>query len=230
MKKHILLLNLLVSVVSFSQKESGSIEYKISPILFETNSKASTNPLVNEVRKIAESQIFNLEFNELYAKFSKKENLIPQDEIDESIAKLASVTFTTDDEFYLDINSKIEIIKKSDGALIEIKNQKEWEITAETKKIGDYKCYKAIYQLPIINRNGVAKNVPIVAWFAPNLPFSYGPKGYNGVPGLILELTERKTTYQATSISLNAIEKIKINLPSGKRITEEDYIKKTSQN
>jgi GLPGLI family protein len=77
-----------------------------------------------------------------------------------------------------------------------------------------------------MGRNGKNISIPITAWFAPSLPYSYGPKDYNGLPGLILELQERKTIYFASLITLSKDKELEIEFPKGKTVTKEDYEKK----
>lgn len=102
--------------------------------------------------------------------------------------------------------------------MIEIKEDCKWTITTENKKIADFQCYKATRPNFIIDRNGKEKTLLITAWFAPSLPYSFGPKGYNGLPGLVLELTDRKTTYLATNISANSLNELIIDFLKGKNI------------
>jgi GLPGLI family protein len=44
--------------------------------------------------------------------------------------------------------------------------------------------------------------VTITAWYTPEIPVSQGPEGYWGLPGLILEVNDGKTTICA----LNCLE------------------------
>jgi GLPGLI family protein len=76
----------------------------------------------------------------------------------------------------------------------------KWELTQEQKKIGEFICYKAY-------ANSTFKNkIKIEAWYSPVIQQSFGPKGYGGLPGLILELTENRITYIATNVKLNINE------------------------
>jgi GLPGLI family protein len=115
--------------------------------------------------------------------------------------------------------------------LIEKKHEKlDWEITTENKIIDGYLCYKAIYLMKFMNRRGIDTSIPIVAWFAPSLPYAYGPKYFNGLPGLILELSDRKTTFLASSITISKDKELVIDFPKGKTISQDDYSKKVMSN
>lgn len=99
----------------------------------------------------------------------------------------------------------------------------KWELTQQSKKIGDYLCYRANAIKMIENREGL-REMPIVAWYASDLPINFGPKNYNGLPGLILELTEGSLTFSAIKIELNPKEQIEIKKPTkGKKVTEEEF-------
>jgi Protein of unknown function (Porph_ging). len=68
-----------------------------------------------------------------------------------------------------------------------------WIITQESKEIAGYHCVKA-----------TSSSMPIVeAWFTMDLPVSFGPMGFSGLPGLIVELKKANKTY-----SLFQVEKI----------------------
>lgn len=232
-KKLILFLTLLITFNNYCQSNSGKVIYKIKSIDFVSQSKINkNNELHNEVQKIAEMQIFILEFNQIKSKFFLDEVLNKNDNYRNKILKrMASVRFTSDFNYYLDKNNKYMYIEKGDGSLIKkLHEDKNWEISPESKSIGDYLCYKAIYIKKYTGRNGKNISIPITAWFAPGLPYSYGPKDYNGLPGLILELTEKETTYYATNISITTDKELKIDFPKGKTITEEEYEKKVLSN
>ena len=80
-----------------------------------------------------------------------------------------------------------------------------WKITSESKQIGKYTCRKATGSYSKEMHDEGLVTIPVTAWFAPQLPFPYGPMGFDGLPGLILEVTEEgriPLTFQATGIEV----------------------------
>ncbi len=84
---------------------------------------------------------------------------------------------------------------------------KGWTLTNESKKIDGYLCYKAVNIDRVENGSRVFEH-PIIAWYCPELPFSYGPIGYGNLPGLILQLQVRNVIYGVSKIDF-----ISENLP-----------------
>ena len=208
----------------------GRIEYRIQPIDFSSKSEDSRiKNIINDLLKEANKQIFVLDFTNNDSKFSMVNSLTMSSNnlpFEKQKIKLASTRFTSDFNYYLNKNENFVILEKLDGALIKMEYvKKKWNITSESKMIDKYLCYKANYINSYIGRDGKEKNIEISAWFAPSLPYSYGPKDYNGLPGLILELREKETTYYAASINFSNTKEFKIDFPKGKTISAEDYEK-----
>ncbi|WP_250434960.1 GLPGLI family protein [Hanstruepera flava] len=120
----------------------------------------------------------------------------------------------------------------------------DWEMTGETKFIGDYECYKATMKRevevvqsgisingdkdlrPDENKEPEMKEITVTAWYAPSIPVNNGPENYHGLPGLILEVNDGTTTMICSKIVLNPDKKIKIEEPTkGKKVTQEEYDK-----
>lgn len=118
-----------------------------------------------------------------------------------------------------------------------------WTLEPETKNIGDYICYKATATM-IGKTEGfsgfpepqgrkqaeikqpVAETISITAWYAPDIPINQGPGKYWGLPGLILEVTDGRTTVVCSKIALNLKEKQEIKPPKGgKKVTQNEYDK-----
>ena len=87
----------------------------------------------------------------------------------------------------------------------------------ETKKIANYNCNKAT-----VNFRGR----DYTAWYTIQLPFSFGPWKFNGLPGLILEITDVTNTFKwrASKIKYPAIKKIEVPYKKVKRVTLRDLI------
>jgi GLPGLI family protein len=112
-----------------------------------------------------------------------------------------------------------------------------WELSSETKNIGTYTCYKATYSKEIENKNVTFKNgesveeikketILITAWYTTQVPVSNGPDNYQGLPGLILEVNDGKTTIVCTEIILNPSQKITIEEPKkGKVVSQKKFTK-----
>lgn len=112
---------------------------------------------------------------------------------------------------------------------------REWVLTEESKKIGNYTAYKATYTNIFERRTmsfgndeenemkTVMDTTEIEAWYTPEIPVSQGPVDYWGLPGLILEVVDGNTTYLCTKVSLNPAEGIEIKKPSkGKKVNREE--------
>ncbi|RLD60552.1 MAG: GLPGLI family protein, partial [Bacteroidetes bacterium] len=99
--------------------------------------------------------------------------------------------------------------------IIEPPKQFNWKLTNETKIILGYTCYKATH-----NREG-GNPVIVTAWYCPEIPYQFGPKGYAGLPGLILEIVlGGKTTFTADTINWD--DDVWVIKPiHGKKITRE---------
>ena len=117
-----------------------------------------------------------------------------------------------------------EINNKMGNFIIKTNDATKWILTKENKKIQKYLCYKATASLVIKNQAGTFKR-PIIVWYCPEIPVSFGPKGYTGLPGLIMEFQDKNIIIGATKIELKT-KFIKIEQPkNAKVITEEDYNK-----
>ncbi|NOU59200.1 GLPGLI family protein [Marinifilum caeruleilacunae] len=120
----------------------------------------------------------------------------------------------------------------------------EWQMQAETKKIGNYTAYKAtaikhvvepnmraVFQRPGRGQENenkesemIEKEIEIVAWYCPEIPVNQGPGEYWGLPGLIMELNDGRTSILCSKIVLNPKEKIEIKEPGkGKEVSQAEY-------
>ncbi|MGO3154032.1 MAG: GLPGLI family protein [Mesonia sp.] len=95
--------------------------------------------------------------------------------------------------------------------------QYNWKLINKTKKIAGFNCRLAVTS--IIKNN---KSVNVKAWYTPSIPVSLGPKGFNGLPGMILAVEELGNFYYAIDVDFN--ENIKIKEPKkGKTVSEQDF-------
>ena len=92
----------------------------------------------------------------------------------------------------------------------------------ETKEIQGLLCFKAISVKTIINTSGTFK-FPIVAWYCPKIPLSFGPNGFGNLPGLILELQVRNVLFGVKKIDLNQTkEPVLLSMKDYKIVTEKE--------
>jgi GLPGLI family protein len=76
----------------------------------------------------------------------------------------------------------------------------------------------------LLDQVEVPKDVVVTAWYTPDIPVNQGPEKYWGLPGLILEVTDGKTTILCSKIVLNPKDKANIKAPTGgKEITQAAY-------
>jgi GLPGLI family protein len=129
----------------------------------------------------------------------------------------------------------------------------KWKMEQETKIIGGYNCFKATAIMPasksdfrnfkpkkddatatktedkdkktnFLDGVEIPKEITITAWYTPEIPVNQGPEKYWGLPGLILEVNDGKTTILCSKIVLNPKDKTEIKAPTnGKEISQEAY-------
>jgi GLPGLI family protein len=101
------------------------------------------------------------------------------------------------DEYTVNLNSERYIVRDTSINI-------EWTIDKKvTKKIQNYKCYKAI-------TNFRGRNY--VAFFSEDIPIPFGPFKFKGLPGLILEMynLEDDITHRWTVTRINSDQNVKI--------------------
>lgn len=132
-----------------------------------------------------------------------------------------------------DLMGKIFLIKDD---LVEY----DWKLTGETKNIGKYTCYQAVFEREVENIemkmvNGEPEEVTnkemrkTTAWYTTDIPVSNGPENYTGLPGLILEVNDGDFTIVCTEIVLNPSEKPNIKAPEKGKVVNRDKFEKISR-
>ena len=113
----------------------------------------------------------------------------------------------------------------------------KWELSSETKNIGNYTCYKATFTEEVENIQmtfdiGEAKEekkketIITTAWYTPQISVANGPGNYQGLPGLILEINDGKKIIVCTQIILKPFEKNTIKEPKkGKVVSQNKFLK-----
>ncbi|PQJ68800.1 GLPGLI family protein [Polaribacter butkevichii] len=227
MKRIIILILLFSNIYSLkSQSSSGNVEYKSkidgsyikNDLINKEKDENLKNTLIFLNSSLKNNQnkfVFTLNFNRNESVYFM--NKILNIDNDRQM-KYAIIMNGGNKTFYQDIKNHNVIYKTNvfgeefnvRSSLYSIK----WELTREEKKIGNYKCYKATTFLN--------KKTKIEAWYSPEIPFSFGPKGFGGLPGLIIELKENNIIYYANKITLNKEKEFAIEFPEKEKIISKE--------
>ena len=195
----------IVSTYCVGQKSNGKIEYGLHISTFEGLEK-TTRMKTAYVKAMENAPFLNFEllFNSNDSYFS----LIKGLGLDDQGVQYAKLFSGYKGMVYQDeVFSYSEINGEPGNYLIKKDKKIEWSLESDTKEISGFVCYKATAVKKVVNSAGVFR-FPIIAWYCPQIPLSYGPNGYGGLPGLILELQVRNILFGVKTIDLQPDKKI----------------------
>lgn len=213
MFKFYLLLFILTGVKIFSQHYK--IIYKLTYKADSTENKMLTKNMLLEVDEDV-STFYSYDFY-------KKDSIYQENN---KLGKEAYEPMFDSNFFVIKNNSKSLISKfynfppnNTIYKLDEIKDNFNWKILNETKKINHYTCQKA--QLKYKGRSWVA-------WFTREIPLNFGPYAFDGLPGAILYMEDSKKNYlfefialqNSSSNTTNFINKLDVISISKKELTK----------
>ncbi len=120
-----------------------------------------------------------------------------------------------------------------------------WQLHNETKKIGNFTCFKATYvpepdvvveeekeeteedkeeKIGLLDMATSDYDPTITAWYTPDIQVSNGPGEFHGLPGLIVEVKQDNTVILLQSIEMNPEKELKLNKPKGgKKMNQKDF-------
>ena len=224
---------LLFYNLNYAQESNSLIIYKkkVNSNLEITKNNLPKNPtanlIVENAYKNLDNLAYKLSFNKELSIFTENESL-EIDNLNNEISVILSKSFgETEGTFFTMIKTQNLLLQKElDSRIFLIKmpfSEFNWAITSIQKKIGNYTCYKATMSFPRTTVSGI-KQIPVVAYFTPEIPYSYGPARYVGLPGLVLEAEVDNIIIYASKIILNKTEKEVIEVPKkGKLISENEF-------
>ncbi|SHG05979.1 GLPGLI family protein [Chryseobacterium sp. OV279] len=184
MKKSIVLFHLLMVIIVFSQKKFNVVyeaDYKLNYKLSKANAlkKETTFALL-----INENSSF---FKDLHRYIS--DSLIVEKKLN---TLEEAMKYNTDFRGYIGTTSgKLYVTDEINYVYFgyEESNNIQWKIKNEFKTVAGYKCQKA---------EAIKYGRTWIAWFTIDIPFSFGPYKFNGLPGLITEVYDSKDDYHYT--------------------------------
>lgn len=220
MKKIILILNvLLIFNFANSQELFGYVEYSLNIANDEKVSEGELGNFYKQAKDNASYVSYILNFNKNEMSFQSN-----TPEIDGVNLSFSFAFSGVHGLYYRKINESVVLNSIDDYILGKIILKRDlkinWTLHNESKKIQDFLCYKATATLKYNNGVGDFQK-EIIVWYCPKIPYSFGPKGYGGLPGLILEFQEGNIVIGAKKIVFN--KETKIIEPNGKTITETEY-------
>jgi GLPGLI family protein len=234
--KHIFLLFLLIFILkvkSNAQEVEGHAYYTVLRSTDSINNGPEGLWVLNAypfVPKVATMMRFKLEFTATKSMFNRVkttelEKVSNEDiKITEGLVGYKDTSWHDASYFYsFDRDLRKGMDKK--GLILKTHNNFDWKISEETKKIGEFTCYKAKGDKVISYREGgeyKIRKTPVIAWFCPEIPIPFGPVFARDLPGLIFEFQYDGIVYGLTDINLTAKADI-APLPDKEILTKEQW-------
>ncbi|SEL14773.1 GLPGLI family protein [Aquimarina amphilecti] len=229
-----------ISAQDFQGVATYSTDRKLEIQLDSTQMNSEMQKQIHEMMRKQFQKEYTLRFNKTESVYKEEENLgAPQPASGVQVIVAGS---GASDVLYK--NSKEErFVAKRDmfGKAFLVKDtltHYKWKLENETKKIGNYTCYKATTTRTMeivrnINVNGdkeesnsKTEEIKVVVWYTPEIPINNGPDNYWGLPGLIMEVNDGDLRILCNKIVLNPKKKIEIKAPEkGKVVTETKFEK-----
>lgn len=202
MKQIILLTTILLFSCKSNQSTSKNSEKEIEVhYAFKLQPKEKTERN-DEVKKSVDeivTQFKNLDFVLNCSKSKSSFELIENLKLKDSFAyKAAAISVSKNyRKYYADNDLKLKGYRDGEGKHVKLEHGKpDWKITTESKMVNNYKCYKATAIDSALNYKTNKYMIEnITAWFAPEVPYNFGPMGWDGLPGLVIEATKSDKNY-----------------------------------
>lgn len=252
----ITLMVLLVSTGMLGQDFQGKATY-FSKYIYKSEKK-----LTDEVDKIREDKeldealkiamkkssekTFTLLFNKHEAVYEENEELEKPSAPSGGFS--VSISMTGGGKKYMNTKEKISLeedeVFEKEFLIEEPLVQPDWKLINESKKIGEYSCFKAELIVPVTDvqkqnyqdflkreekkpalfKMEEPKDKVITAWYTPEIPMSFGPDNYWGLPGLILEINEENMIILCSKVVLNTKSKLNVKRPKkGDKVSQKEF-------
>ena len=260
MKNITIVLLLLFSTLSFSQEFQGKAYYFSKTIFSEDLKEENSEPkkqvdpafekALQEALKEASEKSYLLTFNKSECVYEQQQQLekpkAASGEMQISVS-ISSSEASSEGKKYINAKNKTSSIEDAilgkEFLIVENIEKPNWELVDDTKKIGDYTCFKAKLTIPVSDKQKKEydeflkkeeiksslfkmeepKEKIITAWYTPEIPVSFGPNNYWGLPGLILEINEPETIILCSKVVLNT-KGTTIKIPNkGQKVSQKEF-------
>jgi GLPGLI family protein len=223
---------------TYAQEFYGTITYESKRAIPELSGESLKNippdmvDMVKQMSETAGQATFTMSFTKnasIYEQVKK-----PMD-VSEDMVIMVS-TEEEDSKYYMDFK-KNKIVQEVDFLdktfiITDSLSKRSWKLEAETKKIGDYTCRKATCIIKAgemdtdVLKTKSKEDMLVTVWYTPEIAIPFGPEGYWGLPGLILELNDAQRTILCSKIALNPAQKPEIKEPvKGKKVSRAEFYK-----
>lgn len=214
--KYFICLVFLQTSFSIAQQQL-SVTYSI-----KVNNENISDKRFIKIKQALEKQEFKLIANKLENIYASEKKMTKDNTMADKLAKIIS---NYDDSYYSNNEKNLKVTNMQSKTFIvsSKKNKIKWKVFKESKKIGNFLCFKAT-TITSVNSQGEEKHNQIIAWYCPELNFNAGPLGYNGLPGVILELQIGKIIYYANEVIIESEKLTKIIKPTkGEIMTQKEF-------
>lgn len=248
---------LLISTLSFSQEFQGKAYY-FSKMIFEkdlknvnSESEKQEDPAfekaLQDALKNASEKSYLLTFNKSECIY-EEQKVLEKPKASSGDMQISVSVASSEGKKYLNTKNKSSTVEDEifgkEFLIVETIEKPNWKLVDESKKIGDYVCFKAKLVVPVSDKQikeyeeflkkeeiksslfkmEEPKEKIITAWYAPEIPVNFGPNNYWGLPGLILEINEPELIILCSKVVLSSKEKNSIKVPNvGKKVSQKEF-------
>lgn len=200
-----------------------------------------------EAMKSASEKQYTLSFSKAECLYEEVEQLQKPDAAANGGFSV-SVSFPGGGKKYLNLKENNSITEDEifgkEFLIVEPLEKPQWKLVNETKKIGEYTCYKAELLIeatdkqkeeykeflkkeevkPSLFKMEEPKDKTVTAWYTPEIPVSFGPNNHWGLPGLILEINEDELIILCSKVTLSNKGKAAIKVPNaGEKVSQKKF-------
>lgn len=244
---------LLIGFLAKAQDFQGKAEYfskhivkEGSKLVVKSDEDAELKKAYEDALKQATEKMFTLTFNKKEALYEKQQTLEKPKPQNSTVH--VEMIFSGEGKRYINLQDKIQIteddIVGKEFLIVDSLKSYDWKLIDETKKIGGYTCYKAEAIIQVSDKEkkdyeeylkkqetkaslfpiDEPKEKTITAWYTPEIPVSFGPANYWGLPGLILLLNDESNMLFCSKVVLSNKENHKIKVPNvGRKVNQEEF-------
>lgn len=259
-KLSITLVAFFATLTSFAQEFQGMAVYESKTSTADFKSRMDGNKdITPEMRKMIEERMkkmfektFILNFDKTSSIYKEEEKLDAPGQGGSGFRMMSSM-MGGGGTYYKNVKEKMFTVDKEfmgkEFLVVDSLPKLSWKLESESKKIGDYTCFKATAVKPVdasdmrnyrekkkkeseekkpstnfMDDYEMPKEITITAWYTPEVPINQGPEGYWGLPGLILEVNDGKTVVMCSKLVMNTKDKVEIKAPkNGKQVKQKEY-------